>query len=61
MAEDDHRHCKSCGKVCEPDDEVCSPACRTKRENSLRTRRVYTYLLYALMVILLLAFAYRSY
>jgi predicted nucleic acid-binding Zn ribbon protein len=61
MTEGDHRHCKSCGKVCDPDEDVCSAACRTKRAQALRTRRAYTYLLYALMVILLLAFAYRAY
>ena len=61
MTDDDHRHCKSCGKVCDIDEDVCSPECRTKREQVLKTRRTYTYLLYALMAILLVAFFYRAF
>ncbi|HEY6238316.1 MAG TPA: DUF2116 family Zn-ribbon domain-containing protein [Thermoplasmata archaeon] len=60
MSDEDHRHCKSCGKVCDVDEDVCSPTCREKRDQTLRTRRTYTYLLYALMVILVVAFLFRG-
>jgi predicted nucleic acid-binding Zn ribbon protein len=54
--DDDHRHCKVCGKVCDPKAEVCSPACREKRERLLAARRTYTYLLYGSIVVVVLAF-----
>lgn len=54
---DQHRHCKVCGKVCPANAEVCSPACRAKREQLLATRRTYTYLLYGSIAFLVLIFA----
>jgi predicted nucleic acid-binding Zn ribbon protein len=53
---DDHRHCKVCGKITGPEKEYCSRACREKREQTLRSRRNYTLVLYATMVFLLLLF-----
>jgi predicted nucleic acid-binding Zn ribbon protein len=53
-SEDDHRHCKVCGRVCPTDEEVCSKTCRTKRETVLKAKRNYTYLLYGLIAFLLL-------
>jgi predicted nucleic acid-binding Zn ribbon protein len=54
---DDHHHCKVCGKVCSPDAEVCGSNCRERRERGRDSRRNTTYLLYgmiALMVVLFL-------
>jgi predicted nucleic acid-binding Zn ribbon protein len=51
---DDHRHCKVCGKVCTPGEETCSKACRTKREQTLQTRKMYTYLMYGVVALLLI-------
>lgn len=54
---DDHRHCKICGRVCDPAEETCSKACAQKRLERLQTRRMYTYLMYgaiALLAIVLL-------
>jgi predicted nucleic acid-binding Zn ribbon protein len=51
---DDHRHCKVCGKVCPPGEETCSKACRTKREAALQSRRMYTYLMYGVIVLLVI-------
>jgi predicted nucleic acid-binding Zn ribbon protein len=59
---EDHHHCKVCGKVCAADAETCSKACRLKREGAAQTRKMYSYLLYgimALLVILLVAGYYR--
>jgi len=56
VPEDDHRHCKVCGKVCDPDEEVCSKACRAKRAAQLRTRQMYTYVLYGAMALILIVF-----
>jgi predicted nucleic acid-binding Zn ribbon protein len=56
VSADDHRHCKVCGKVCDPGEETCSKACRTKREQLQSTRRMYTYLMYAVILILAIAF-----
>jgi predicted nucleic acid-binding Zn ribbon protein len=54
--EGDHRHCKVCGKVCSVGDETCSRACREKRAAQLSSRRTYSYLLYAAIAVLLIAF-----
>ena len=56
MTEDDHRHCKVCGKVCGVGEETCSAACRTRRELVLRTRKNYTYAMYAIIGFLILIF-----
>ena len=56
MPENDHRHCKVCGKVCAVGEETCSKACRTKRAQQLRTRQMYIYLIYATIAIILVAF-----
>jgi predicted nucleic acid-binding Zn ribbon protein len=53
----DHRHCKVCGKVCAPGAETCSKACARERQRRLDTRRTYTYLLYAAIAIVVVAFA----
>jgi predicted nucleic acid-binding Zn ribbon protein len=55
-SEGDHRHCKVCGRVCSPGDETCSKACRGKREELLRTRRTYTYLLYGAIAVVAIVF-----
>jgi predicted nucleic acid-binding Zn ribbon protein len=56
MAEEDHRHCKVCGRVCAIDSETCSRACRDKREQQLQSRRMYSYLLYGAIALLLIVF-----
>jgi predicted nucleic acid-binding Zn ribbon protein len=40
--------------VCPPGEETCSKACRTKREQTAQTRRTYTYLMYAVIVLLVI-------
>jgi predicted nucleic acid-binding Zn ribbon protein len=57
MAPSDHRHCKSCGRVCEPGQETCSTECAEKRRHLLETRRTYTYMMYGLAGVLILLFA----
>jgi predicted nucleic acid-binding Zn ribbon protein len=54
--EGDHRHCKVCGRVCDVGEDTCSRACREKRAAQLSSRRTYTYLLYAAIAILVIAF-----
>jgi predicted nucleic acid-binding Zn ribbon protein len=59
---DDHHHCKACGKVCSPNAETCSSACRDRRARTLESKRNSTYVLYGLMflnVVLLLLFSVR--
>ncbi|MCI4351041.1 MAG: DUF2116 family Zn-ribbon domain-containing protein [Thermoplasmata archaeon] len=55
-SDDDHRHCKVCGKVCGVGDDTCSPSCRTRRELLLRTRRNYTWAMYAIIGFVVLVF-----
>ncbi|HTT73594.1 MAG TPA: DUF2116 family Zn-ribbon domain-containing protein [Thermoplasmata archaeon] len=55
---DDHRHCKVCGRACAPESETCSRACAQRRADQLQTRRMYSYLMYgaiALLVIVLVS------
>jgi predicted nucleic acid-binding Zn ribbon protein len=52
--DDDHHHCKVCGRVCATDQETCSKACRAKRDAALRSRKNLTYFLYAMIAFLVL-------
>jgi predicted nucleic acid-binding Zn ribbon protein len=52
--EDDHRHCKVCGKVCPPNSETCSAACKATRTRTIESRRQTTYLFYGLMIFVVL-------
>jgi predicted nucleic acid-binding Zn ribbon protein len=54
MRLDDHRHCKSCGKIVDVGEEVCSDACREKRAQLQSSRQNYTYFMYAMIGLLLL-------
>lgn len=56
--DDDHRHCKVCGRVCAAGDDTCSEKCQDERDRRARARRNFMYLLYgtaALLLVLLLA------
>lgn len=52
----DHRHCKVCGRLCKPDEETCSKACREQRVQQLQTRRGLTYLLYGAIALTIIAY-----
>lgn len=56
MPSGDHRHCKSCGKVCDPGEETCSAECAAKRTRLAETRRNYTFMMYGLAALLLFVF-----
>ncbi|MGI0055057.1 MAG: DUF2116 family Zn-ribbon domain-containing protein [Thermoplasmata archaeon] len=51
MDVENHRHCKVCGKVCATNVDTCSRACEEQRENTLRSKRTWTNLLYILIVV----------
>ncbi len=53
MSDDDHRHCKVCGKVINKGEKVCSPACRETLEANQRTRQNTMYLMYGGLVFIL--------
>jgi predicted nucleic acid-binding Zn ribbon protein len=50
--ESDHRHCKVCGRVCDPEELTCSPECAERHTRALIQRRNLTYLLYGSIVLL---------
>ncbi len=52
----DHRHCKSCGRICAVDAETCSKACARRYEQVQRSRRLYTYLFVGMAIFVLLVF-----
>jgi len=52
--EEDHRHCKVCGKVCAVGAETCSATCRDQRARTIESRRQTMYLFYGLMVFVVL-------
>jgi predicted nucleic acid-binding Zn ribbon protein len=54
---EDHRHCKVCGKVTNPDREFCSKACRAQRDERIRSRRTLTYMMYGGIALLLVLLA----
>jgi predicted nucleic acid-binding Zn ribbon protein len=55
----DHRHCKVCGRTCDPEKTTCSKACAQQLEERLRTKRMYTYILYASIALLAIVFVSR--
>jgi predicted nucleic acid-binding Zn ribbon protein len=57
--EEDHRHCKVCGRMCDPDEQTCSRACAQERERIVRSRRNMTFLLYASIALVLIVFVAR--
>lgn len=46
-----HKHCGVCRKVCPVDKETCSKECDEEHKKSLRKRRTYYYLLWAMMAV----------
>jgi predicted nucleic acid-binding Zn ribbon protein len=48
---DDHHHCKICGKVVESSETFCSPACRAKREETVRSGRRLQLVMYGAMAL----------
>ena len=52
--EEDHRHCKVCGKVCSVGAETCGAGCAEKRARTIESRRQTMYLFYGLMVFVVL-------
>lgn len=59
--EDDHRHCKVCGKVCARGVETCSDACAERRRANAQTRRTYTAILYGAIFVMLVLFVLRGF
>lgn len=57
--ENDHRHCKVCGRMCGVGEETCSRACAERRAAQIQSRRTYTYLLYGTIALLLIVFLSR--
>jgi predicted nucleic acid-binding Zn ribbon protein len=60
VVDEDHRHCKVCGRVCDVGAETCSKACREERARRIQSRRNLTYIIYAsialLMIVLISSF-----
>jgi predicted nucleic acid-binding Zn ribbon protein len=52
----EHRHCRVCGRVTEPDRETCSETCAAERARRLSSARNYRYLLYGTIALLLIIF-----
>ncbi|HTT35614.1 MAG TPA: DUF2116 family Zn-ribbon domain-containing protein [Thermoplasmata archaeon] len=54
--DDDHRHCRICGRVCAVGNETCSRACAEKREAQQRSRQTNVRLMYLLIVVVAVVF-----
>lgn len=52
----DHRHCKVCGKVTAAGNDTCGPKCAAVREERLRQRRNYQYLIYGAIALVAVFF-----
>lgn len=46
-----HRHCSVCRKVCPADKDTCSKECEEELKKNVRKRRMYYYLLWAMMAV----------
>lgn len=60
MRVDRHSHCVQCGKLTEEGERTCSSECAEKRKRNVAARQNYTYVMYALMgiVVLVLVLGY---
>lgn len=56
-----HAHCKVCGKAMPEDSPTCSPACATRRADTLRRRQMLNYIFWgtALFLVVVLYFSLR--
>jgi predicted nucleic acid-binding Zn ribbon protein len=46
-----HKHCVICRKVCSVDQETCSPECDETLKAGTRKKKIYYYLLWAMMAV----------
>ena len=49
-----HSHCIVCGKAIPPGEKFCSEKCRQEYEKMVRRRKLYIYLMYLALAILLI-------
>ncbi|MDG6221336.1 MAG: DUF2116 family Zn-ribbon domain-containing protein [Candidatus Thermoplasmatota archaeon] len=49
-----HLHCPICGKAIPPEEEFCSDVCNEKMKAIVKKRKLYTYVIYGLMLLVLL-------
>jgi len=54
--EGDHRHCKVCGRVCPPGQETDREECATSLAQRQQSRQNSVRLMYALIVVVVVAF-----
>lgn len=47
-----HKHCKMCGVAIQPDEMVCSDACKARWEAQQRSRKQTMWLMYASIAVL---------
>ena len=51
-----HSHCQICGKAIPYGETVCSDECREKYDTLVKKRKMYLYMMYAALALLLFMF-----
>lgn len=51
-----HSHCQICGKAVPYGETVCSDECREKYDTLVKKRKMYLYMMYAALALLLFMF-----
>jgi len=52
-----HMHCPVCGKAIPPEEQTCSEACQERLRQTIKKRKTYTWIMYALMMLIVILFA----
>ena len=51
-----HTHCQICGKVTPISENLCSQECKEKYQNMIKKRKMFVYLMYAIIFFIIALF-----
>ena len=51
-----HTHCQICGKAIPISETLCSDECKQKYDSMIKKRKMYMYIMYALIFVILIVF-----
>ena len=55
-----HTHCQICGKAIAAEETMCSDECKMKYQKMMKKRKLYVYIMYALIFVVLIFFVLSS-
>jgi predicted nucleic acid-binding Zn ribbon protein len=57
---DQHTHCQICGKVIPISETLCSIECKEKFQNMVKKRKMFVYIMYAIIFFIVAIFFIQS-